>query len=296
MNNGLLDYGIALITLLLFGSWAVPSKTLRVEAGANAFWLTVGHFILSIVLFTFVVQPIPLQDFVLSFIAGVLWGIGIFAGFYAIKQLGITRAQGIWVPVVVTVSALWGLLFFGEAYKMGTEKLVLSVVSIIILIIAALVVIFSMRVEKSHSKNPHIGSGILAATLLGIFHGTFFVPLHASKLSLFVTFVPLTLGMVTTSYLLARIQKTPLTYSWQAILRMISGGLILGTGNYMALLTVQILGVAQGYPLTQLGIVVNTLWGILLFKEVTSTKGRVLVLIGIVIALGGAFLLNVARL
>jgi glucose uptake protein GlcU len=286
---------MAFMTNLLLGSWAVPTKTLKVEPGTNAFWLTFGHFLLSLLLFSFVLQPIPLQDFLLFFLAGVLWGGGIFAGFYAIKQLGITRAFGTWIPIVVTVSALWGLLFFGEASRMGAGRVVLSIVALLILIFAALVVIVSMKGEKSQIKNPHVGLGILAAVLLGVCHGSYFVPLHASHMSLFVTFVPLTIGMVGTSYLLTRGQRTPLIYSWQATLRMILGGLLLGAGNYTTLFTLQMLGVAQGYPLTRLGIVVNTLWGILLFKEVTSTKGTLLIAVGIAMALAGAILLNVAR-
>ena len=137
--------------------------------------------------------------------------------------------------------------------------------------------------------------GVLAAILLGVFHGSYFVPLHASHASLFATFVPLTVGMVLTTLALARAQKTPLLYSGQVTLRMLLGGLLLGAGNYTALFTMQLLGVAQGYPLTQLAIVVNTLWGILLFKEVTSTKRTFVVVTGIVIALFGAILLNAAR-
>lgn len=77
---------------------------------------------------------------------------------------------------------------------------------------------------------------------------------------------------------------------------MISAGIILGAGNYAALLTIQSLGVAQGYPLTQLGIIINTLWGVLYFKEVTSQKTIILITISIFLALVGIFVLNKAHL
>ena len=77
---------------------------------------------------------------------------------------------------------------------------------------------------------------------------------------------------------------------------MILAGLILGGGNHTALLTIKYLGVAQGYPLTQLGIIVNTLWGALVFKEVTTKKGKILIALGVTIALVGAIILNSARI
>jgi len=71
--------------------------------------------------------------------------------------------------------------------------------------------------------------------------------------------------------------------------------LILGAGNYTALLTINILGVSRGYPLTQLAIVVNTIWGICYLKEVTTSKKKLLIIVGIILAIIGAILINSVR-
>lgn len=289
MNTGVI---FAILTILFFGSWPVPTKTLKIDPRIQAFWLTVGHFLLSLVIFLFVAEPISLAETIGPFIAGVLWSIGIISGYIGIKHLGITRALGIWIPIVLVISALWGLIFFGEAKALGLGGLVQTVLAIVLLIIAALLIISSSKGEK---KLGNLKIGILSAVVIGLIHGSFFVPLRTSDLPIFVTFLPLTLGMVAVTSLVILFNKLKLAGGFSQILRMISAGFVLGGGNYTALLTVQYLGVAQGYPLTQLGIIVNTLWGVLVFKEVNTFKGKVLVAIGVIVAIIGAIALNSAK-
>ena len=290
MNLGIL---FALLTILLFGSWAVPTATLKIHPTVKAFWLVVGHLLLSGIVFLFFFQSIPIQEAIPAFIAGILWGIGMLLGFVAIKHLGITRAIGLWVPVVIVVSAVWGLLYFGEAHVMGTDKLIKTFVGIAILVIATLAVILS---NKEETKLGNIKMGMLAALALGIFHGSYFVPLKTSSLPIFVTFFPLTLGMLLAVSIPVIVKRRSVRHDTFSTFRMVTSGMILGAGNYTALLTVQYLGVCQGYPLTQLAIIVNTLWGTLLFKEVTTFRGRMLIACSVVLAIVGAIVLNSARI
>jgi glucose uptake protein len=253
MNPGII---FAILTIFLFGSWAVPTKTLKIDPQVQAFWLTVGHFLLSVVIFLFFIQPLSLAQSFGPLIAGVFWAVGITSGYVGIKHLGITRALGIWIPIVLIVSALWGLIFFGEAKILGTQKLIQTISGILLLVIAALAVIQSSKGEK---KLGNVKIGILTSITLGLIHGSFFVLLKTSSLPIYVSFLPLTIGMIGTTSLIVFVRKLKIIFDPQSILRMILAGLILGGGNYTALLTIQYLGVAQGYPLTQLGIIVNTL-------------------------------------
>jgi len=287
-----LGYIFAILTILFFGSWAVPTKTLKIDSKVQAFWLTIGHFLLSLIVFAFFAQIISLKDAFAPFIAGVLWAVGIIAGYIGIKHLGITRALGIWIPIVLVTSALWGLLFFKEADVLGTQKLIQTIFAICLLTIASISVIVSSSGEK---KLGNVKVGLLASIILGLIHGSFFVPLRTSNLSIFVTFLPLTLGMVATTGILIAVNKLRVKYDFFSIFRMILAGLILGGGNYTALLTIHYLGVAQGYPLTQLGIIVNTLWGALVFREVTTFRGKVFIAVGVIVAIIGAIFLNSAR-
>lgn len=290
MNEGVI---IALFTALLYGSWAVPTKTLKVDPKTQAFWLTIGHLLIALVIFPFVKEPLTVKEVLGPILAGIIWATGIILGFVGIKHLGITRAIGIWVPTLIIVSAIWGLVFFGEARSLGIQKLTQTIFALLLLIVAAILIISTSKGDK---KLGNVKFGIIASLIIGVFHGSFFVPMRFTSLSSSAALLPMSLGLVATTLVVSYFQKLKLNQGLKANSRMLLGGLILGVGNLTALITIQLLGVAQGFPLTQLAIVVNTLWGVFVFKEVTSAKGKILIAIGIALALTGAILLNAARI
>lgn len=289
MNQGII---IALFTALLYGSWAVPIKTLKIEPKTQAFWLTLGHLLVAVIIFIFVKESLSFKNIIGPIFAGVLWATGIILGFVGIKHLGITRAIGIWVPTLIIISALWGLIYFGEARNLGPQKLAITIFALLLLILAAILIVSTSKGDK---KLGNVKLGIIASLIIGVFHGSFFVPMRMTNLSSSAALLPMSLGLVATTSIVSIFQKLKLNHGLTANSRMLLGGLILGVGNLTALITIQLLGVAQGFPLTQLAIVVNTLWGVFVFKEVTSAKGKIMIAIGIVLALTGAILLNSAR-
>lgn len=290
MNIG---YFYALLTILLFGSWAVPTKTLKIEPKVLAFFLTIGMLITGVGIFIATGRQVaPINLLALPFAAGILWSVGITLGFIGIRELGITRALGIWIPVNIIVGSLWGLIYFQEAKKLPADKLGLSIFGITLLVFAALTIISSIKTQKVTGNTK---LGVLCSIGLGLLHGSVLVPLNASNLPFSVTLLPFSIGMIAFTSILVFVNKLNLKYDIRSIGRMVLAGLILGTGNLTALLTIKSLGYANGFALTQLAIIINTLWGIIVFKEVASARGKILIILGITIALIGAVILNSAR-
>lgn len=290
MNIGIV---YAVLTAFLYGSWAVPTKTIKIEPNVQAFFLTLGMLITGVVIFLATGRQLaPVHLLTLPFIAGILWSLGIILAFVGIKELGITRGFGIWIPTNIIVGALWGLIFFKEAKRMTPDKLLFSIFGICLLIVAALAIISSIKAQKVIGNAKR---GVLASVGIGLLHGSVLVPLNASNLPFSTTLLPFALGTVIFNTLVVLFNKLNLRYDLITIGRMVSGGLILGTGNYLALLAIKNLGYANGFALTQLAIIINTLWGVLVFKEVTTKKGKTLIVVGVIVALVGAFILNSAR-
>mmetsp|Transcript_30847 Transcript_30847/g.98375 ORF Transcript_30847/g.98375 Transcript_30847/m.98375 type:complete len:406 (-) Transcript_30847:112-1329(-) len=67
-------------------------------------------------------------------------------------------------------------------------------------------------------------------------------------------------------------------------------GLFWGMGNFNAMFATVYLGQTIGYPLTQLCLIINGLWGILYFKEVSGALPISLFVLASVIIIGGAAL------
>jgi glucose uptake protein len=73
-------------------------------------------------------------------------------------------------------------------------------------------------------------------------------------------------------------------------------GLLWGIGNYAMLLLVEQLGAGRGNTISQLGVVVNSLIGVFIFKDPQpKTRAAAFTLIGCVIATGGAVLLGTLK-
>ena len=196
------------------------------------------------------------------------------------------------MPIIIVVSSLWGLIFFGEAKLLGTEKVIRTIMAIGLLLLSTLAIVMSARGEK---KFGSIKTGLLSALVIGLFSGSFFVPMRLSPLPPAVSFLPMSFGTVLLTSFLLLTKKQKVVYDIATTGRMIMAGVILGAGNFMSLLTIQRLGVAQGFPLTQMALIVNTLWGVLFFKEVATARGKFFIALSIAIAIAGIITLNSAR-
>lgn len=278
----------AALTALLFGSWFVPTQTIKTDPRALAFWLTAGHLAISTVVYVTYGQAIPIGQTVVPFLMGAVWAIGILLGYKARDEIGIVRGVGTWVAVIIALSVFWGLVAFGESPNP-------FVLALALLCVAGTV----FCVLKSSVTDKMPGSarrGYLYAIVVGIAHGSFYVPLHGSDLPVQATFFPLALGMVMTTLLIAMLSRVRLRYPLTTTARMTLAGIILAGGNYLAVgATVTAYGVALGYPLTQLAIVVSALWGVLVFREVTTRRGRVLIAVSVMLAVTSALLVSVAN-
>lgn len=288
----LFGFIFAILTILLFGSWPVPTHKVEASPATKAFWLTTGHFALDAIVFLISGSTITLSASLLPLGSGALWGVGMICGFVAIGNIGVTRGLGLWVPVIIITSAAWGLFFFGEWWTLSTTRLVFSGVAITLILAAAFLIILS---KDENTPIHNLKVGVAAAIALGLAHGSYFTPLHASDYSIFATFLPLSIGMTIVTFAYAQFVGGRINHGTFRNLRMLFAGIILGGGNYMALLTLDHLGVTLGYPLTQLGIVVNTLWGIFYFREVQSRKALVYLAVGILLVVMGAVLMSVVR-
>lgn len=132
--------------MILYGSWAVPTKTVNVDPRVQAFWLTIGHFIVSTAIFLALSRQIPsIQDAIAPFIAGIIWSIGINLAYVAIQNLGITRALGVWIPINITVGALWGLIYFKEISS--TRGKILIALGVTIALVGALILNYARPIR-----------------------------------------------------------------------------------------------------------------------------------------------------
>jgi len=59
------------------------------------------------------------STFWLAFLGGVIWAVGGLGAFTGTNKLGMAKAFGIWAPLNIIVSRIWGAVLF---YRKGNRS------------------------------------------------------------------------------------------------------------------------------------------------------------------------------
>ncbi len=288
----------AIVTVAAWGIWLAPSQRVQFKSQQlKIFYVALANLVLATIVGLFKGGNLfDIENFLLPFIGGLIWVFGGLCAFTATNKIGIAKAFGIWAPLNIIVSIVWGMILFEEFLKSGSINLMLAAFSVVLIITGTLFVIFAggdKNEGNAKAKNGWI-IGLAGALGAGIFWGSYFIPVRISALSMWVAAFPMAVGMFIGSALLVLLNRSGLRlertsdYFPTAIT-----GLLWGIGNYGALLMMEVLGTGKGFTIAQLCVVVNALVGILWLKEPhPKTKAAKLTFLGVVVAAVGGVLLG----
>jgi len=251
-------------------------------------------------------------------LSGALWMASSILAVYAIQNIGISVAQGLWSGSTIAVSFIWGAAIFHEQ----TNSIGLSILALVIIGIGIAGISISgselmAKVDKeyetllnetetlqetSSERSPRLKFiiGVSCALGLGITNGSVLAPINgfdAVQQIGFIASFGCGLAIVTPAFALPYFlfqRKWPdiQMEDWVPFRAFISG-LMWNIGNFCALYATRFLGFTIGFPLTQTALIVGGLWGIFLFKELTGWKRIGLFALGVTVLIGGAVLLAI---
>ena len=298
----------ALVTVMAWGSWLVPSQNVKfANEQAKAFYVAIATFSSMVIVVAVRGEFGDLATGAawVPVLGGLIWAVSAYSAFVGVKHLGIAKAFGIWAPLNIIVSFIWGLTLFGQFRDANPLVILIAVESLVIVIIGVLLIIFAgegdKSEEKDQSKKPMLG--LAGAVGAGVLWGTYFIPSAflsrsvegVAEISPYASALPLAAGMVIgTSILVALSGKSPKLENSGSYTRALSSGILWALGNTGMLLTVKAIGPGPGYTIASLCVVVNALWGVFYFKDPhPKSRAATLTIIGIIIAtLAGVVLGN----
>jgi len=286
----------AFITVLAWGTWLAPSQNVPFKnQQIKTFYVAAANLVLAF--FVALGQGLDQLNssiFWPPFLGGLIWSVSAFCAFTGTSKIGMAKAFGIWAPLNIIVSIIWGAVIFNEFLNTGTLNLVLLLVSLAIIISGVLMIIFARGGgEKSRNQKTML-VGIAGAVGAGILWGTYFIPIKLSAASMWVAAFPMAIGIFTGSTLLALIGRQSITLEKNTdYLRVCLTGVLWAIGDYGMLLLVGSLGAGKGFTISQLSVVVNALIGIYLLKDPRPrTRAAALTLFGCILATFGAIILG----
>jgi glucose uptake protein len=290
----------ALIPIIAWGTWLAPSHNVHFpNQQVKTLYVTGANLVLALAVLLFQqagrLSAMSQPSFWLVFTGGVIWTLSGVCAFTATAQIGTARAFGIWAPLNIIVSILWGALLFGEFPSSDTSNLLRLTASLALIIPGVLLIIFAKgRAETRRGGGRIAWLGYAGAIGAGILWGSYFIPVKLADVSMWVGGFPLAFGMFASSVLLVFLarQSHKLSHS-SDVLRTLLTGLLWGVGNFGMLLLVDALGAGRGFTIAQLSVVVNALVGIFLLKDpIPGSPSAWRTLFGCVLATLGGILLG----
>lgn len=290
----------ALITVFGWGTWLAPSQKVKFPnqqiknlyvAGTNLVIAT------AVALLQGSAWALNGAMFWLTFAGGLIWAVGGLAAFTGTVKLGMAKAFGIWAPLNIAVSLVWGAVLFNEFVNLSGWTIVLLVAAILIILAGVLLIIFAKGGDEETQDRSTFRSGLLGAVGAGVLWGSYFIPAKLSGVSAWAGAFPLALGMATGGALLALLSRQ----TWKLASAGDAGracltGALWSLGNYGMLLLVGVIGAGRGFTISQLSVVVSALIGIYwLHEPAPRTRAARLTFTGCVLATLGGILLGNLR-
>jgi len=289
----------AVITVLAWGTWLAPSQNVPMKGQqTRTFYVTLAVLLMAFIATFFVgFDGLNATTFWFPFIGGIIWTLSGWSAFIGTNKIGMAKAFGIWAPMNIVVSIIWGVVLFGEFLDTDLSNLLMAGLAFLIIIGGILMIIFAGNSDK---KNKKISTaGLLGAIGAGIGFASYFIPIQIGTantlgFNMWIGTLPLAIGMVVSSTILMLVTgssfklERPSHYS-----KVMSSGILWGAGNYGALAMMEIIGTGRGFTIAQLCVVVNALVGIYILKEPNpKSKAAKLTLIGVIIAIVGGIILG----
>ncbi len=274
------------LAVLAFGTYMVPLKAWPkfsswAYLSCVALGIGVGELAISLLTGTLCVSPVGI-------LSGFLWVLGGAFCFWAVQAEDLTGAGVRAMGMSILASFLSGVLIFSES-----TLLYFSIPAIALLL-------WGLKLlAPSHGGLWKNWRSLLAGAVFGLF----LIPYKFTDIPLLEFMSSFTIGIFIAAELLIAIMciKRRALFEYKlapSVVSVLMGFLwIAGQhGCFWAIDTKGALGYAVGYPLTQLNLLVNLLWGVVVFHEYPTKTERIRLAVATSVILVGAALLALSKM
>lgn len=279
---------LALVPMFAWGSIGLVSGKMGGDANQQTLGMTIGAFCFSLVAFFIVLPTITPWIAFIGFLSGLFWAMGQNGQFHGMKHLGVSVGLPLSTGMQLILNTVAGAVFFHEWTQ--TRDYVLGIIALGFLVSGAYLTARQDDDGKPKTDNKMLnfskGLRVLLFSTLG--YGVYTIIITWANLDALAIILPQSVGMLAGASFFA-LRKTKVNrFVW----RNITSGLLWGIGNICMLLTVQDIGLAVGFSLSQMGIIISTLGGIFILGEHKTKKELLYVVFGCLLVILGGMLLG----
>ncbi|MBC1520139.1 GRP family sugar transporter [Listeria aquatica] len=249
-----------------------------------------GALLFAVFVFLFTDPHYTATILIASFISGAFWCLGQMNQFRAFTQVGVSKTMPISTGMQLVGTSLFGVFAFHEWET--TAKLVLGFSALALIIIG--IFMTSYQQYKDDGSEQNMKKGIITLLISSIGYVGYVVTTRFFDISGWDAILPQAVGMVVASFVFTIGGRDEPRFTKATFLTIIPG-LMWATGNLALLFSNRMVGVATGFSLSQMGVVLSTLGGILILGEKKTKKELVFVLLGVVLVIVGGTMIGFAK-
>ena len=278
----------ALIPMFAWGSIGLVSGKLGGDANQQTLGMTIGAFLFSLIVFFVTMPTIDGWIVVIGLMSGLCWSVGQNGQFHGMKYLGVSVGLPLSTGMQLILNTIAGALFFGEWTQ--SRDYLLGITALILLVTGAYLTARQDGEQMPETENKMLdfprGFRSLISSTIG--YGAYTIIITWAGIDPLAIILPQSIGMLIGASFFA-LRKTKVN---RAVWKNTLSGLLWGIGNVCMLITVQQIGLAVGFSLSQMGIIISTLGGIFLLGEKKTKKEFKYVVFGCLLVIFGGILLG----
>lgn len=292
-----MDIAFALLPSLMFGPLGVIIMYIGGDNRQQTLGEITGGFIIALLSVPLFAKGLTWEAALVAFISGILLAAGIHFQIQSFHHVGVSRAMPISTAGQIVVLSLLGVIIFQE----WRNPIALPIGLLGVLIVTAGVVLANWK-DKAEATGQTVrwGPGLVALAVSTFGLTSYIILLRYYEVDPLQVFLPLTAGSLVTALVLTAPRFTPALSPEDTRLsigtaKQILPGLLWGTGVIVMQVAIARVGVATGFTLSQLGVIISAVGGVVILKETRSRKEIVMMSVGIALLIGGAVLVGVAK-
>lgn len=292
----MIDILWALVPSILFGLQTTLTGAVHTTDQQRVLGLTTGGFVFALAVTPFLGVEWNVRDVIVAFVTGLIVGWGLVDQIPAFNVLGVSRTMPVSTGGQLAAISLGGVLLFGEWRHGGA--LPVGVVAIIVLILGIWFV--SRTEEGSDTKNLDWARGTRLLVTSTFAFSSYVLIGRAFGLDGPSIRLPQATGyflvaLIAYAVNARRKEDEAPTLLSVPMAQMTALGLMWGAGVVLLQVGAGRVGVATGFTLSQLGILISTPLGILWLGEHRTGRELRWTVIGVALVIAGAVLAGVAK-
>lgn len=285
---------IGLFPALMWGILPLLLKKLGGRPIQQMIGTTLGALIVAFICSWFNFHEVHYNgiNILLCFISGMFWSVGQLNQYRAIELIGVSQTMPIATGLLLISNSLFGVVVFGD-WATWYQKL-LGFSAIVLIIFGTFLASYQSknRSSKEIRQLKHSIVILLFSTLGYIGYAT--LP-NFTDSNGWSAFLPQVSGMVLGTLVQAIFVNKRQTIFGNESWRNLVCGFIFAIGALGYLISLKINGVAVGYTLSQMGVIISTIGGILFLKEFKTDNELKLTVIGLLLMSIAAIMVGLTK-